>query len=49
VVHKLEALLVFKTKLAAIEQEHDAECAGNEQARTDRGKSTGRGVCPKLR
>jgi hypothetical protein len=43
-MHKLEALLVFKTKLAAIEQEHDAECAGNEQAlRQQGGRSPGIG------
>ena len=33
VMHKLEALEVLKTKLAAIEQEHHAECADNEEAR----------------
>jgi hypothetical protein len=33
VMHKLEALQILKTKLAAIEQEHHAECADNEQAR----------------
>ena len=32
-MHKLEALQVLKTKLAAIEQEHHAECAENEEAR----------------
>ena len=32
-MHKLEALEVLKTKLAAIEQEHHAECAENEEAR----------------
>ena len=32
-MHKLEALQVLKAKLAAIEQEHHAECADNEQAR----------------
>lgn len=32
-MHKLEALQVLKTKLAAIEQEHHTECADNEQAR----------------
>jgi hypothetical protein len=32
-MHKLEALEVLKTKLAAIEQEHHAECADNEEAR----------------
>jgi hypothetical protein len=33
VMHKLEALEVLKTKLAAIEQEHHAECADSEEAR----------------
>jgi hypothetical protein len=33
VMHKLEALQILKTKLAAIEQEHHAEYADNEQAR----------------
>ena len=32
-MHKLEALQILKTKLAAIEQEHHAECAENEEAR----------------
>jgi hypothetical protein len=31
-MHKLDALQVLKAKLAAIEQEHHAECADNEQA-----------------
>ena len=30
VMHKLEALQILKTKLAAIEQEHHAEYADNE-------------------
>ena len=32
-MHKLEALRVLKTKLVAIEQEHHAECADNEELR----------------
>ena len=32
-MHKLEALQILKTKLAAIEQKHHTECADNEQAR----------------
>ena len=32
-MRKLEALEVLKTKLAAIEQEHHAECADNEEGR----------------
>jgi hypothetical protein len=33
VMHNLEAMRILKTKLAAIEQEHQAECADNEEAR----------------
>jgi hypothetical protein len=29
-MHKLEAIKILETKLAAIEQEHHAECAGND-------------------
>lgn len=32
-MHKLEAIKILKTKLAAIEQEHHAELAGNEDMR----------------
>ena len=32
-MHKLEAIKILETKLAAIEQEHHAEFAGNEDMR----------------
>ena len=32
-MHKLEAIKILETELAAIEQEHHAELAGNEDMR----------------
>jgi hypothetical protein len=32
-MHRLEALRILEAKLAAIEEEHQAECAENEDSR----------------